>query len=200
MRKSNVVLATAFAIFWLWASVAGSVTMAEWASSPITVGDQLLTLVSTDWPDITNVSAERSVGLAYAWRLDADGAVLSHETRTVVYKATIIDDPATPEDETTLYSYKYVSLYEHHSPFGIVEYRVDLDDDSDFSSPQVTYLTGGGFGPFPFGGSLQEIYVRLIVEVELMVPIDYVIIELRQAEDPVPVEAANWGSIKTLFR
>jgi hypothetical protein len=200
MRDLILTVVAALTIFSIVAPPASAITMAEWATSPITVGDKVFTLISTDWAGTTNISAASSSETLYGWTLTPSEYLPAGVIKTVVYSVTIIDDPATPADETSLYDFDRVAMYEDHDLFGMVWYRGDFDNDSDFGSPLVTFVSGGDSGTYAASGAYQELYVRLRIEAVTDVLIDYATISFWQAEDPIPAEATSWGSMKSLYR
>lgn len=201
MRSATAILFVFLAVLTGAPSPAMAVTMQEWAQAPLALGDKVFTLISTDWPDTTVVQVEPGSSHVYDWRLLPSELQLSHVTRTVTFMVTIVDDPASPEDETLLYDFDRVAFYEDHQPiWEFAEYRYDIDNDSDFGSPLLTWITPGSVGPIGLSGAHQTVYVRLLTEVNQPMRIDYLQFTFFEAIDPVATSDRTWGDIKALFR
>jgi hypothetical protein len=201
----NLIALTVLTVIAVSVSVAppaSAVTLAEWASSPFTIGDKLFTLISTTFEDDGKFVARSSMDVysgSLQPRLDY---VLTDETKSIVYKVTVVDDPSTPENEDVLNFIARVSatadLFIADGTFTVAGV---FDDSSDFSSPLATFSNGGEtWGPSDLFGFVQELYVQLTFTASGSTMLFSYTVELFQGTLPIPVESTNWSGIKDLYR
>lgn len=195
---SITVLSTAVPAFSQWENI----TVSEWAASPITIGDKMYTLISTTWVGTSRFWYQNGSPGVYDTNLDpwTDRSIF-HETRTLVFKVTIVDDPATPQNDSLLYHITRVAGSCNCDPTDTFTYTSTFDDNSDFSSPLWTFTNGGEVTVSPpLPGFIKELYVSLIWDASMGgVNVTASITEFVQAEGTVPSESTTWGSIKALF-
>jgi len=200
----TLAVATALAVFGAMAPPASAVTMAQWATSPITAGDKTFTLISTTWASNDNIAVwDYSVYGYHTCTLQPYNGQLTNTTKTLIYKVTIVDDPSTPQNEALLMHFWQISADgNRYIVSGTFTTTGVFDDNSNFSSPLATFSNAGTpTGAIAISGSVKEIYVRLTITASggstLLTTHS---IAFYQAEDPIATESETWGAIKSLYR
>ncbi len=196
---------TAIAVF-LAAAAVSAVTITQWASSPITVGDKLFTLISTTWAGGGTVTAQNYGGL-YAWSLSpGSDKQITSTTKTMIYKVEIVDDPATtPLNELLMMYFSRVSGDgNRYIASGTFTVTGVFDDSSDFSSPLATFSNSGTpWGPSyvtPVVGVAKVLYVKLtFVASGGSTILSSYSVTFTQLQASVPTESTSWGNIKALY-
>jgi len=180
---------------------ASAATMAEWAASPITVGDKTFTLISTTWASNDNINITQFSSI-HSCSLQPASGLLTNTTKTLIYKVTIIDNPATPENEALLMYFSQVSADgNRYIVSGTFTTTGVFDDSSDFSSPLATFSNAGTpTGVLPIAGTVKELYVRLTFVASGSTILTSHTVAFTQAEEEVATEPATWGVIKSLYR
>jgi hypothetical protein len=179
-------------------------TLIEWATSPIVIGDQMYTFISSNWLTSTRFWYQKGYSQVYDAQIDplTDRSIY-HETRSLVYKVTIIDDPTTPENEAAIDCFTQVAIAPDWSvQMGTATYTVTFDNNSDFSSPllilSITSPDQVLVAPMP--GAPKELYVSVFWDVsEAYAGIGMSNVEYIQGEAPVPTASTTWGNIKALY-
>jgi len=191
---------TASMVFLAVAPPASAATMAQWAASPITSGDQTFTLLSTTWQS-TDYVYILHYGNYLCW-VEPANKMLTNTTKTLVYKVTIVDDPSTPSNEALLMHFSQVSADGDRSiSSGTFTTTGVFDDNSDFSSPLATFSNAGTpTGAIAIAGTVKELYMQLTVVVSGSTILQSYAVSFYQAEDPVATESETWGAIKSLYR
>jgi hypothetical protein len=175
-------------------------TISEWETSPITVGAQMYTLVSTNWEGWVRFWYQNSP-FVYDTDLDPQMNDTHHISRYLVFKVTIIDDPTTPQNEASINHMAQIAA--SCNADGGLTYAGIIDDDSDFSSPLFTFSLASPnlfMGLTSIIGVPNEFYMRVTWD---PFPDGMTIyssnLEFIQAEAPVPTENTTWGNIKALY-
>ena len=204
MRKLLLVCIFTVIAAFLGAAPTSAVTITQWSSSPITVGDKLFTLISTTWDGAGTVNVY-NFG-SYALYLDpgSDG-VVTNTTETMIYKVEIVDDPGTSQDETLLMYFSQVSGDgDRYIASGTFTVSGVFDDDSDFSSPLATFSNSGTpWGPSSVTtavGVPKTLYVKVTFTASggSTILSSYAV-TFSQIEDTVPTEHTTWGEIRALY-
>jgi len=202
MRKSITLAVVAIAVFLAVAPPASAVTISQWASSPVRVGDKTFTLISTTWAGDANVTVSTVSGFHYCSLSPVSDKVLTNTTKTLIYKVTIVDDPATPQNEPLSMYFSQVSgdgnRYIASGSFTVTGV---FDDSSDFSSPLATFSNSGTpWGPSAIAGTVKELYVRLtfVASGGSTILTSYTV-TFKQLEDTTPTEPTTWGAMKALY-
>ena len=197
---------TAIAVFLAAASVS-AVTITQWASSPITVGDKLFTLISTTWAGGGTVTAQNYGGNLYGWSLTpGSDKVLTSTTKTMIYKVEIVDNPATPllNELLMMYFSQVSGDGNRYIASGTFTVTGVFDDSSDFSSPLATFSNSGTpWGPSyitPVVGVAKVLYVKLtLVASGGSTILSGYSVAFTQQQASVPTESTSWGNIKSLY-
>lgn len=182
---------------------ATAATIAQWAGTPVTVGDKVFTLVSTSFATDGNVTFTNGGGGLFFWSL-SPGAdkQLTSTTKTMVFRVTIVDDPITPGDEALLMRFGQVSGDGNRFiASGTFAVTWVFDDNSDFSSPLVTSSNAATpWGPSAIGGVVKDVYVRLtFVASGGTTLLTSYSLTFTQASDPTPARSTSWGRIKAVY-
>jgi len=204
MRKLLLICIFTVVAAFLAAAPISAVTITQWSSSPITVGDKLFTLISTTWDGAGTVNAY-NFG-SYALYLDpgSDG-VVTNTTETMIYKVEIVDDPGTSLDETLLMYFSQVSGDgNRYIASGTFTVSGVFDDDSDFSSPLATFSNSGTpWGPSSVTtavGVPKTLYVKVTFTASGGSTIlSSYSVTFSQVDYTVPTEHTTWGEIKALY-
>ena len=205
MRNTTILtVLTALVVMMAAVSAVSAATLDQWASSPITVGDKLFTLVSTTWAGGDNFNVSDLGGNFYAFTFTpVSDNVVTSTSKSLIFKVTIVDNPGTPMDESLLMHFSQVSgdgnRYIASGSFTVAGL---FDDTSDFSSPLVTFSNSGTpWGPSAVAGTVKELFVKLTFTASggSTILSGYSATFL-QAESPVPTEPATWGGIKALYQ
>jgi len=202
MRNLITLALVSIAAFLALEPPASAITMAQWATSPITIGDKTFTLISSDWaPD--KVVEVATYGTVYELGfVGGSDIILSDVTKTIEYNVTIIDDPTTPEYDPGVYDFDRVqgtSDLDVPSPCTFT-WTGTFDDSSDFTDPFVTFGVNDGFwGPLPVPGMARDFWVREEVVVTGTVILNSLTRYFYQAVHPVPTESTTWGDVKALY-
>ena len=206
MRKLILVCIFTVIAAFLAAAPISAVTITQWSSSPITVGDKLFTLISTTWDGAGTVTVYDFGSNRYALYLDpgSDG-VVTNTTETMIYKVEIVDDPGTSQDETLLMYFSQVSGDgDRYIASGTFTVSGVFDDDSDFSSPLATFSNSATpWGPSSVTtavGVPKTLYVRVTFTASggSTILSSYAV-TFSQLEDTVPTKSTTWGEIKALY-
>jgi hypothetical protein len=206
MRKLLAICIVTVVATVLTAAPASAVTITDWTSSPITVGDKVFTLISTTWDGAGTVVAYDFGGNLYGLYLDpgSDG-VVTNTTETMVYKVEIVDDPGTSQDESLLMYFSQVSGDgDRYIVSGTFTVSGVFDDDSDFSSPLATFSNSATpWGPSSVTTAVGEpktLYVSVTFTASggSTILSSYAV-TFSQVEDTVPTQRATWGEIKALY-
>jgi hypothetical protein len=195
---------TVIAIFLAAAPPASAITIAQWAAAPVTVGDKVFTLISTTWANDDNITISLASGYYYVSLSPlSTHRTLTNTTKTLVYKVTIIDDPATPENEFLLNWFSQVSgdgnRYIASGTFTVTGL---FDDNSDFSSPLTTFSNSGTpWGPNTIPGTVKQLYVSLtfVASGGSTILTSYTV-TFSQEQEQISTEPTDWGAIKALYR
>jgi len=203
MRKLvTLAVITACMVFLAVASPASAITVAAWASSPVTVGDKTFTLISTSWASNDNINIATFSGI-YTCSVQPVSQLLTNTTKTLTYKVKIVDDPSTPQNEALLSHFSQISADgNRYIASGTFTTTGVFDDNSDFSSPLATFSNAGvPTGTIAIAGTVKELYVRLTITASGGSTIlTSHTIAYSQASDPIATESETWGAIKSLYR
>lgn len=179
-------------------------TLSEWATSPIVVGDQMYTFISTTWVGTTRFWYQKGYSESYDANIDpwTDRSIY-HETRNLVYKVAIIDNPTTPQNEAVLnYFVQVAGALDWDVQMGTATYTVTFDNNSDFSSPLLTLsiTPPNQVRSAPMPGAFRELYVSVLWDISVgYAYLNRSNVGFIQAEAPVPTENTTWGNIKALY-
>ena len=206
MRKLILVCIFTVIAAFLAAAPISAVTITQWSSSPITVGDKLFTLISTTWDGAGTVTVYNFGSNWYALYLDpgSDG-VVTNTTETMIYKVEIVDDPGTSQDETLLMYFSQVSGDgDRYIASGTFTVSGVFDDDSDFSSPLATFSNSATpWGPSSVTtavGVPKTLYVKVTFTASGGSTIlSSYSVTFSQVDYTVPAEHTTWGEIKALY-
>lgn len=184
---------------------AAPVTMAAWTTTPITLGDKVLTLISSTWAsnDNISISAISSFHMCMLSPVATASKQLTNTTKSLVYKVTIINDPGTPQDEAVLNWISSVSADgNRYIASGSFTVTGIFDDTSDFSSPLATFSNAGTpTGVLAVAGTVKELYVKLTFAASGGTTLlTSHTVSFTQSSAPVPVESSTWGNVKALYR
>jgi len=192
---------------------ATAVTLTGWAGAPgagIVAGDKLFTLISTDFGGVNNVTTYDYTPVLpnyYGLSLEpvsttGGNRVLANTTKHLVYKVTIINNPATPQNEAVLNSFGSIDWDgNRYIASGTFTVTGVFDDNSNFSSPFLTISNSATpAGPYVVPGQLHEIYVSLTYTASGGSTIlTSHSVNFRQNEETVPTQKATWGQVKALY-
>lgn len=201
MRKSSTLAVVSIALFLTVASPLHAVTMSQWATTPITLGDKVFTLISSTWASNDNITVS-SFSSYHMCSLDPASDLLTNTTKTLIYRVTIINNPATPIDEALLLYFTQVSAdgnrYIANGSFTVTGV---FDDNSDFSSPLATFSNAGTpTGVLPIAGTVKDLYVKLTTVVSGNTILTSHTVAFTQVDAAVPTEASTLGQVKALYR
>ena len=204
MRKLVTLTVVTLAAILALAPAASAVTMSAWAATPITLGDKVFTLISTTWAGNDNVSVS-SFSSIHTCSLSpvSPGNQLTNTTKTLIYKVTIINDPATSQDEAVLNWISAVSADGNRFiASGSFTVTGVFDDSSDFSSPLATFSNAGTpTAVLAIAGTVKELYVKLTTVASGGTTIlTSHTVAFTQMAAPVPVGPSTWGNVKALYR
>ena len=202
MRNLITLAVVSIAVLLVVTASASATTMAQWATSPITIGDKTFTLISSDWaPD--KVVQVATYGNVYELSfVGGSDIILSNVTKTIEYNVTIIDDSLTGEWEPGVYDFDQVQGTSDLDvqPPSIFTWNGTFDDSSDFTDPFVTFgVNDGLWGPLPVPGMARDFWVREEVVVTGTVILNSLTRYFYQAVHPVPTQSTTWGNIKALY-
>ena len=206
MRNLITLAVVSIAVFLAVAPPASAVTIAQWASSPVTFGDKVFTLISTTFATDGTVGVSKFSSSHYLTLNPGSDKQITNRTETMVYKVTIVDDPATPLLNELLMMY-FTQVSGDGNRFiasGTFTVNGVFDDSSDFSSPLATFSNSGTpWGPStitPVVGVAKELYVRLtFVASGGSTILSSYSVTFTQQQASVPTESKSWGNIKALY-
>jgi hypothetical protein len=205
MRKLLLVCIFTVIAAFLAAAPTSAVTITQWSSSPITVGDKVFTLISTTWDGAGTVGASNFGSYVLTLDPGSDG-VVTNTTETMIYKVEIVDDPGTVPDETLLMYFSQVSGDgDRYIVSGTFTVSGVFDDDSDFSSPLATFSNSGTpWGPSSVTSAVgvpKTLYVKVTFTASggSTILSGYAV-TFSQLEDTVETESTTWGEIKALYQ
>jgi len=204
MRTLVTLALVSVAIFLAAAPPVSAVTISAWATTPITVGDKVFTLISTTWATDGSVTAATYTENGYVFSL-APGSdkTVTNRTESLLFRVTIIDDPSTPGNEALLNWFSSVSGDgNRYIASGSFTASGAFDDNSDYSSPLATFSnTATPWGPSPIAGTVKQLYVRLtFVASGGSTILSTYSVTFQQMEETVPTEPSTWGKVKALYR
>lgn len=182
-----------------------AVTIANWQGSPVTVGDKSFTFISSTLATNTNVTFSKFNDVTYVCSLApvSPNNQLTNTTKSLVYKVTIVDDPATAFNDPLLLYFTGVSGDGNRFiASGSFTASGVFDDNSDFLSPLTTFSnTGTPWGPNGVAGGPKELYVKLtfVASGGTTLLTSYTV-TFTQVALVVPTEPKSWGSIKAAYR
>lgn len=201
MRRSSTLAMAGIALFLAVASPLHAVTMSQWATTPITLGDKVFTLISSTWASNDDVSVS-SFSSYYMCTVGPASSLLSNTTKTLIYRVTIINDPVTPLDEALWLYFTQVSADgNRYIASGSFTVTGVFDDNSDFSSPLATFSNAGTpTGALPIAGTVKDLYVRLTTVATGSTILSSHTVAFLQVDEAVPTESSTWGQVKALYR